>query len=95
MVVFPVATPVTRPLVDTDAIAALDVDHVTILPVSTFEDASRVVAVSACVPPTVNVADGGLTFTVATGNGPGVVPPLESVDDPHALLADASRMATA
>ena len=67
----PVATPVTSPLEDTVATDALEVDHVTVRPVSTFPLASRSVAWSCVVCPVPTVADDGLTVTVATGAGGG------------------------
>jgi hypothetical protein len=65
----PGATPVTRPVDDTVAIDPLDVDHVTVRPVTTFPFASRRVAWSCTVFPTSTVAEEGDRVTVATGGG--------------------------
>jgi hypothetical protein len=67
MVVPPAETAVTDPLVDTVAIAVLSLLHVTVRPVNTVFDASRVVAESCVVPPTAIVALLGDTLTLATG----------------------------
>jgi len=71
----PAATPVTSPVDETVATALLLVVHVTARPVSTFPDASFVVAVSCTVAPTLTVAIAGLTVTDATGADGVVVPP--------------------
>jgi hypothetical protein len=63
----PAATAVTRPLDETRAIEVLELDHVTVLPVSVTPLASFVVAVSCTVCPTFTLAVGGETLTVATG----------------------------
>src|SRR3989442_14402025 len=69
MVTVPVATPVTRPPVDTVAIAgALDA-QVTIRPLSGLPFASSGVAVSWTHCPTWIPAVAGLTLTDATGGG--------------------------
>jgi hypothetical protein len=67
MVTVPAAVPVTSPLADTTANAALDVVQLTMRPVNGLPNASYGVAVSCCVAPTriENVA--GLTTTVTTG----------------------------
>jgi hypothetical protein len=65
----PAATPVTTPLDDTVAIPVLELDHVTVRPVSTLLFASRVVAVSCTVRPTVTLGVAGATVTDATGTG--------------------------
>src|SRR3989442_12311339 len=63
----PVATAVTRPLPSTVAIAELLVAHVTARPLGVLPAASRVRAESSCVPPTMTLADAGVTVTDATG----------------------------
>src|SRR5438309_1217076 len=63
----PTATPVTRPLAETVAIAPLLVVQVTVRPVSTLPLASLRVAVSCTVPPTYIFGVVGLTVTDATG----------------------------
>jgi hypothetical protein len=63
----PAATPVTTPLDETVAIPVLELDHVTARPVRTLLFASRVVAVSCAVCPTVTLAVAGVTLTDATG----------------------------
>jgi hypothetical protein len=67
----PAATAVTRPFPSTVAAAVLLDVHVTTRPVSTRPFASLVTAVNCCVgvTPTTNVADVGLTVTIATGTG--------------------------
>jgi hypothetical protein len=47
----PGATPVTKPCAETEAVALLDVDHVTARSKSAFPRASRGVAVSCTVAP--------------------------------------------
>jgi len=69
IVAVPGATPVTTPAVETVAIAAELVLHVTIRPVSVLLFASFVTATNGCVAPTRTLADSGLTATVATGTG--------------------------
>ncbi len=63
----PAVTPVTSPVDETVAMAALLVVHVTVRPVSTFPAASVVVAVNCTVAPTFTVAVPGLTDTDVTG----------------------------
>jgi len=65
----PAVTPVTSPVDETVATAALLVVHVTVRPVSTFPAASCVVAVSCTVAPTATAAGVGVTVTDATGAG--------------------------
>jgi hypothetical protein len=66
IVALPIATAVTRPVVDTLAIeGALD-DQVTVRPLRTLLLASRVSAASWNVVPMTTSADGGLTMTAAT-----------------------------
>ena len=65
----PAATPVTTPLPFTVAMPVLLLPHVTTRPASAFPLASRGVAVSCTVCPTVSVADAGLTPTDATRRG--------------------------
>src|SRR6476469_1256406 len=63
----PADTAVTKPVdVTLASVGSLD-DHVTTRPVRTLPLMSLVVAVNWCVKPAVNVADEGLTATVATG----------------------------
>jgi hypothetical protein len=67
IVAVPAATPVTRPLVDTDAtVGALEV-HVTGRPVSALPAESFGVAASWTVCPTARLAVAGATATDATG----------------------------
>jgi len=61
------ATPVTNPLAETVAAAALLVAHVTARPLRAVPFASFGVAVNAVVAPTVRLAVAGLTVTEATG----------------------------
>jgi hypothetical protein len=69
IVAVPSATPVTTPLVETIAIEAPLVVHVTVRPVSVVPFASFVVAVKLTVAPTEMLGVKGLTVTVATGAG--------------------------
>jgi hypothetical protein len=88
IVAVPAATAVTTPLDETVATdAALEL-HVTVCPETGLPFPSTGVAVSACVPPTVSVAELGETFTLATVGGGGagtvivavaVLPPLVAV----------------
>src|SRR5689334_10389988 len=96
IVAFPAATPVTVPLLSTDAMLVFDDDQLTVRPVSALPDASRGVALSFAVCPTTTSTVCGATSTEATltdGGGfePGSVV-LES--EPHAT-ARAKRAATA
>jgi len=63
----PAAPPVTRPLADTVATAALLVAQVTARPVRAVPFASFGVAVNGVVAPAVRLAAAGLTVTDATG----------------------------
>jgi hypothetical protein len=63
----PAPTAVTRPLAETVATAAALLDQVTTRPGSTAPAASLAAAVSWVVDATRNVADGGVTSTLATG----------------------------
>lgn len=65
----PTATPVATPLVETVALAGVPLDQVTARPVNTLPLASRVVAVSCVVAPTVTLGDAGVIETVATAAG--------------------------
>ena len=67
IVVEPTATPVTTPVADTDATAAVLEVHVTTRPVRMVPVASFVVAVNCFVAPTATLAVAGATVTVATG----------------------------
>src|SRR4051794_15394156 len=64
IVALPAATPVTRPLLFTVAMAALLVDQDTVLLVALE---GETVAVNCCVPPAITVADVGDTATPVTG----------------------------
>ncbi len=88
----PAVTPVTSPVDETVATAALLVVHVTVRPVSTFPAASCVVAVSCTVAPTATAAGVGVTVTDATGAGAvtvigtrGSIPPNHKPDPGPAL----------
>src|SRR3954470_21227102 len=65
----PAATPVTRPVAFTVATAVLELDQVTMRPVSGLPAASFVAAASCWVAPLTTVAVAGVTVTVATGTG--------------------------
>ena len=67
IVVVPGATAVATPSVEMAAIVGSALLHVTGRPVSTCPSASFAVAMNACVPPSVTVADAGLTASEATG----------------------------
>src|SRR5262245_12043120 len=69
----PAATPVTTPLAETVATAGSLDAHVTTRPVRVLPCASFVVAVSGPVAPTFTDNEPGVTVTVATGAGGGVV----------------------
>src|SRR5512146_296229 len=63
----PIATPVTRPVDETVAMALLLDVHVTVRSVTTRPFASLTVAVSWTVCPTITLAGDGLTVTLPTG----------------------------
>src|SRR5437879_813238 len=63
----PIPRPVTRPPVDTAAVAGAPDAQATARPDSTLPAASFSVAVSGAVRPTAMLADAGLTLTDATG----------------------------
>src|SRR5713101_2471107 len=65
----PGATPRTKPPPSTLATPEALLSHVIVRPVSGLPLASRGVAVSATMPPTWMLDDGGVTATVATGMG--------------------------
>jgi hypothetical protein len=65
----PAATPKTRPVELTWALAVSLLDHVTSRPLSVPPFASRSVTVSCTVLPATTVGDAGVTVTVATGTG--------------------------
>src|SRR5213594_3371651 len=67
IVAAPAATPVTNPLAETVATAALLVAQVTVRPLRAVPFASFAVAVNWVVVPTVTVAAAGLNVTEATG----------------------------
>ncbi|HSC33019.1 MAG TPA: hypothetical protein VLD17_14900 [Gemmatimonadaceae bacterium] len=73
MVAEPGATAVTRPDVETVAVAVALDDHVTVWPVSTLPPASRTVAVSCDVLLTLSVAELGETDTDATAGAVTVI----------------------
>ena len=86
IVALPGETPVTSPLLETDAIARFEDNHVTVRPVSVLPAASLMVAESVWVVPTNRERLPGLMLTVAAGVGPVFVGALgaESPADPHA-----------
>src|SRR5437867_10265703 len=67
IVAVPAATPVTRPLVFTEAIDELLLDQLTARPVRMVPPASLRVAAAWSVPPITTLGDARLTVTVATG----------------------------
>ncbi len=69
MVAEPAATPVTRPLADTVATAALLVAQLTVGLASRFPAESVVTPASCTVAPTCTLADAGLSVTEATATG--------------------------
>ena len=69
--VVPAALPVTTPVPLTDAIALLALLHATARPVMTLPLASRVIAMTCAVAPTLSATLAGETSTVATGTGGG------------------------
>jgi hypothetical protein len=79
IVAAPAPTPVTRPLAETVAKPVFDELHVTNRPVSVAPPASRVVAISCTVPPTVTLFVAGVTVTVATGAATTAVTTAEAV----------------
>jgi hypothetical protein len=87
IVALPAATAVTKPLALTEAMAGLELDHVTTRPVSTLPLASRVVAESCTVAPTTRLDDVGATVTDATGTGAGALTVI--ADEPTCPSLDA------
>ena len=81
-------SPVTLPLVLTEAIAASDVLHVTVRPVRVLPDASSVVADICTLAPTNTLDCAEVTVTLATGSGVGASPPPGSLplEQPRAKL---------
>src|SRR6266496_1039573 len=67
----PATTPVTRPLVFTEAIDELLLDQLTARPVRMLPAASFSVAVAWSVPPITTLGDARLTVTDDTGAGAG------------------------
>ena len=67
MVADPLASALTRPSTETDAMLGASLDHVIARPLKTFPEPSSVVAMSSEVVPTRRLAVGGETTTVATG----------------------------
>lgn len=65
IVALPAASAVTRPLLETVATFVLLLDHVTIMPVSTFPLVSFTVVLSCAVAPCVNDTDEGAMATLA------------------------------
>jgi hypothetical protein len=70
IVVFPAATPLTRPDASTVAIDGWPLLQITARPVSTLPLASRVVAVSCTLSETATLAELGVTVTEDTGTEP-------------------------
>jgi hypothetical protein len=83
----PAATPVTRPFASTVATKGAPEIHATARPVSTLLLASRNVAVSCRVAPTMIVAESGETLTNATGGGGTSVTVIELSPDFPSLVA--------
>src|SRR6266487_1726022 len=71
IVAVPAATPVTRPLVLTEAVEELLLDQLTARPVRMLPAASFSVAVAWSVPPITTLGDARLTVTDDTGAGAG------------------------
>jgi len=95
IVALPAASAVTRPLLETVATFVLLLDHVTIMPVSTFPLVSFTVVLSCAVAPCVNDTDEGAMATLAadmaeTGNRN-----LEGDALAGALLAEAAARSAA
>ena len=65
----PTETPETRPELETPAKDVLLDDQITVRPVSSFPEASLVVALSWIVAPTATDPEGGLIDTLATPAG--------------------------
>src|SRR6185503_1036929 len=87
MVGEPAATPDTSPDVDTVALVPSLVDQVTTRPVRMLLLASRSVAVSWTVFPTITLAGLGVTVTVATGAGATAFTVTDAVPDLVSLVA--------
>ena len=85
MVVAPVDTPVTSPVLSTVAILSFDDDHVTVRPVSLFPTASSGSAIRCTVSPTLIAALDGVTRTDETPCGMTVI--VEKPETPEALAA--------
>jgi len=73
IVAAPAVTPVTRPALETVAIAALELVHDSARPLNTLPFASRVTAVSCEVAPINMLELDGETVTLATGIGDGAL----------------------
>src|SRR5919197_5118367 len=73
IVALPLATAVTRPLVDTVAIPASLVDQVIVRPLSGLPAESFATALNCAVVPVCSVTDHGVTLTVATGTSATVI----------------------
>jgi hypothetical protein len=67
MTAVPAATPVTTPVLETDATLGAELDHVMVRPVRTRPCPSFSVAVAVVDWPTASVVDGALTVTDDTG----------------------------
>src|SRR5690349_15782422 len=87
IIAVPPDTPVTSPLVDTVATAALRLRHAMVRPVSTVPAASRTVADSCTVPAGAIVAVCGATVTDAAGAGGGASTVTSVPADLPSLLA--------
>jgi hypothetical protein len=98
MVADPDATPVTTPVLLTEAREELLLDHVIVWPVITFPCASFTVAVRATVAPTFIEAVEGATVTVVTTGGGGGTAVTDITDVPdfpaHAAVIVADPWAT-
>src|SRR5947209_6686943 len=69
IIAVPAATPVTSPVLLTDATAVLEEVQLTVRPERTLPPASSVAAVSCCVELTPTDAVAGVTVTEPTGGG--------------------------
>ena len=83
-VAVPVCAAVASPLDDTLTTALLELDHVTVCPVTVLPLASASFAVSCCVPPATRLLEPGLTLTELTAPAATVI-----VDEPVAPPAAA------
>ena len=88
IVASPMDSPVTLPLVLTEATAASDVLQATVRPVRVLPDASSVTTVICTLAPTTTLDCAEVTVTLATGSGVGGSPPPASLllEQPRAKL---------